>query len=98
MSRVVWKHQVVEGDGTTVEGHSLRPLFVAQDPQNPGYSDLPLPTVWVERDLDPDEDAPVEQIRFIFVGTGHPIPPACDYVGSVITHLGLIWHVYMEKL
>jgi hypothetical protein len=83
--RTVWKYTLSPDVPLPIHG---KPIHVGVDPTG----DPSLPTVWVE--LDPDgADLPTV---LTFIGTGHPVP-AGYHVGSVVTPVGLVWHVYASR-
>lgn len=43
--------------------------------------------------LHDDTQTETEERWFQVVGTGHPLPPDAAYVGSVVTSVGLVWHL-----
>lgn len=48
--------------------------------------------LWVQA----PEVAPSVQADIYIVGTGNPMPPvlALEFVGTVVTPIGLVWHVF----
>lgn len=49
------------------------------------------PALWAEV----DSEAPLVHWRIMVVGTGHPVPENCNYVGTMLCHAGsLVLHVY----
>jgi hypothetical protein len=95
--RVVWKFTMIPDMECTITGGDPRVVHVAVDPfwVAQGLLDrleCNVPTVWVE--LDPDSAA--DELRLVFVGTGHPVPlgQTTRHVGSCVTPGGLVWHVY----
>lgn len=56
--------------------------------------DPSLPCLWIE--VDTEALHLTEERLFRFVGTGHPVPIGSTFVGSVVTPVGLVWHVYEE--
>jgi hypothetical protein len=77
-----------ESNITIINGGDPKVLHVGVDPTG----DKSLPTVWVE--LDPHDK--VDQLMLTFIGTGHPVPADGLHVGSVVTPVGLVWHIYRK--
>lgn len=78
----------------TVDGFVRRILKVAV-PRNPALEETAL-DVWYE--VYPDSPHKTT-IRLCVYGTGHwlmPPTPAGNYLDSVITPAGLVWHVYAD--
>jgi hypothetical protein len=48
-----------------------------------------VPTLWCLC----DPEAPKEDRYFIVVGTGHPLPEDCKYIGST-DHGPFVWHAF----
>jgi hypothetical protein len=86
--RVVWKFPI-PFDWLTVTGGDPRVVLVAVDPASPEYN---MPTVWVEL-----EPGGVGSLALTFIGTGHDVPEGASHVGSCITPVGLVWHVYKRN-
>lgn len=86
--RAVWKYEIPVGfdvDRKMPEG--ARIVYVgAQDPHNPDSVQF-----WAEV----DDSQPTETRQFFIAGTGHPIGPDGEYVGTAICLDGaLVWHLY----
>lgn len=85
--RTVFKYRL-SGDGwTTLNGGRPRVVHVGVDPAGEPWQ----PCAWVE--LDPEG---LTRMRLTYVGTGHDVPAECSHVGSVVTSVGLVWHVYED--
>lgn len=90
MSKTVWKFPLVPGHNV-ITAPASRVVYVGVDPV--GAQDGP--TVWVECSPDLADDDPGSFTVAAF-GTGHDIPDAWSHLGSVVTPVGLVWHVYLE--
>lgn len=64
------------------------PLYVAQE----NRIDQSSVTVWFE-----DHDTPIKGMSVKVFGTGHQIPERAEYVGTVRTEVGFVWHVYSMR-
>ena len=87
MSRTVWKYELAPDASVRIHGVEPRVVHVAVDPAG-HYGNLP--TVWVE--LEPSGNEHV--IELFFIGTGFDVPENSEHVGSCITPMGFVWHVY----
>ena len=59
------------------------------------YVDCQQPRVvsfWVE--LEPENE--VIPCYFVIIGTGHPVPDDCGYVGTILDG-PFVWHLYEKK-
>jgi hypothetical protein len=56
--------------------------------------DPSMPCLWIEVDYPPAVPRSYVERRFVVVGTGHPFADDLDFFGSVVTPVGLVWHVY----
>ena len=84
----VWKFELVAADSPVVRmPEGAKVLSVAESGAS-GYRLLMWALV--------DPDAPMRDRRFRVLGTGHPFPDAeeCRFVGTVQTHVGLVWHLF----
>ena len=84
MAKTIWKFEF--GDAvllTTPPLHDPRVVLVAQQ-------DEVLPTVWVEHG---GTDPAGQRLELVVVGTGHPIPPGHEHMGSAVCG-GFVWHIY----
>lgn len=84
----------IVGDSSfTVDGFARRILKVAV-PRDEAIEETAL-DIWYEvYPTSPQRTT----IRLCVFGTGHPLPPTPigNYLDSVITPAGLVWHVYVE--
>lgn len=87
--RTIWKYPIEKlMPEVTFEVPLLaRPMFVAIDPK------LDLICVWVEVR---SEEKRREKMTFMVTGTGHQVPTAIFYLGSVIQG-GFVWHFYTDS-
>lgn len=84
--RTVWKYIVPRGSEGPLAPVPCKGklLHVAIDPASTS------PAIWIEVDT----DFAMEERRFGFFGTGHPIPEGWAYVGTAHSAGGFVWHVY----
>lgn len=59
------------------------------------YPDDPVPTIWIEHDLDDEREATPKQ--FVYVGTGMPHGYVTRVGSAVCAHGNLVWHVYEDN-
>ena len=87
MSRTIYKYEIV-GDETTIDmprGAEVLPKLHQNGPNAINF--------WAI--VDPQ--LPTQPRTFEVFGTGHPIGSLLakgDYIGTVITHAGFVWHVF----
>ena len=63
------------------------PIFTGLDPHK-------VPSIWVQVDLDQDQNDDVE-MSCVVVGTGHELPSnEYKYLGSFIEDNTFVWHIY----
>lgn len=66
-------------------------LVMAQQP-----GDM-TPTLWLEHNEEDMDNQNDERDRYVIYGTGHPIQPDMEHVGSAVCNLGgLVWHIYKQ--
>ena len=83
MGKVIYKYPLDLGEWRMPSHADFKPVFVHE--QNG------VPTLWAE--VDPStEDR--EYLLFV-IGTGHPVPLCCEYVGSAMCGV-FVWHVYIR--
>lgn len=87
--RSVWKLQYNLFNGTSAFRVPVgaKVIHVNRDPAIPANEEFI--SIWI----DVDTDAPMEEISFDVRGTGHPVIPDAEYVGSVIAP-PYAWHVF----
>lgn len=95
--RSVWKYTFPRPVGEPLVVKAITPVVVHVGIDD--KTDSVVPSVWIEVDTDfvEDDDAFTE-MRFVFVGTGHPLPDTQfgrRHVGSCATRdHTFVWHVY----
>ena len=82
--RAVWKFPLVPGWQTIP---ATRVVHVGVDPMG----DQTAPCVWAEVT---DQSRGVDVIAH---GTGHEIEHSAEHVGSVVTPVGFVWHVFAHS-
>lgn len=84
--KTIWKYIIPITDDVTIEmPHNARILPHAA-PGPDGRSLL----IWAE--VDPE--APINERRFLVIGTGNPIPPIpCHYIATTVAP-PFVWHLY----
>lgn len=80
--RTIFKFQIDPGMQTIP---AKRVVHVGVDPTG----DPAAPCVWAE--VDTERACAVDVIAH---GTGHPVPHSLGHVGSVVTPVGFVWHVF----
>jgi hypothetical protein len=94
MNQVVYKYPILidrlnaDSEITIELFPHARVLHVDIDPKVSAVD----PVLWIQHATEGIKSP----YTFRVIGTGHPAPgPAeCDHVGSVVTPVGLVWHVY----
>jgi hypothetical protein len=57
-----------------------------------GWLDAERVTFWFEH----EDEREFDMVRkFKVVGTGHPVPSGMEYVGTVKSTRGLVWHLFV---
>ena len=83
MSRVIWKFPIDPMTEVLLPADFIV-RHVGLDPVTH------RPPLWIE--LDPN--MPTSPEVFIWVGTGHDVPPEGIFLGTAITSSLFVWHIY----
>lgn len=89
--KTVWKFPLKPGRNV-IEAVAAKVIHVGVDPA--GAQDGPA--IWVEC-VPTASDVYLGSIIVTAFGTGHDIPEAWVHLGSVVTPVGFVWHVYRES-
>lgn len=93
MARTVYKYKVKVGEDLRLWlSTPYRIVHVGQMPTDGDENDTV--TVWIEHD---PRATPSAFLDFQIIGTGHAVSDFYEHVGSVITPIGLVWHLYLRE-
>jgi hypothetical protein len=89
--KTIWKFPLRHGVNSVPVTADHRVVHVGVDTLDPT-----MPCVWIELGIGELFDAPqpTTSITVQFYGTGHDIPDEATYLGTCVTTVGLVWHVY----
>lgn len=85
MARVIYKYDLALTDSQTIQRVGANPV-VRHFAQQEGRL-----RVWVEHDLEG-----VETLSLELRGTGHPVGEVGEFIGTVMTWDGFVWHLYQS--
>lgn len=69
-----------------------RPIPLSVAPARNGLADVAF-DLWYEIDTDDEQRTGV---LVHTVGTGMPVPEHGDFIGTIVTPSGLVWHIYVQ--